>query len=227
MLLRFPLNDKERSQKWERAVRRKHFKPSSSSTLCSLHFVETDFYPAVVSGKLMLKKCAVPTVFDFAGHLTPKVGTRKTLRGQLENQVTIHDHGKTNNINRFNIITSQDPNDENVVITTDKTLQCENETTVVVSQSNSLETEKDQIQLQFNDVLNGISSKEQLNVFKKTLSFAMPTVAAVKNNADKQPFKNLKPLCCKPSPNKLKISPQRRFHSPKPKNSTEKSLNLV
>lgn len=73
LYLRFPLKEKERLHKWVHAVRRKDFKPTSSSTLCSLHFHENDFYSAVVSGKQMLKKSAVPTIFNFPNNLTPKI----------------------------------------------------------------------------------------------------------------------------------------------------------
>ncbi|XP_025200772.1 THAP domain-containing protein 2-like [Melanaphis sacchari] len=80
---KFPLKDKERLQKWVHAVRRKDFKPSSNTTLCSLHFNETDFYSAVVSGKKMLIKSAVPTVFDFPNHLTPKIKERRILQREV------------------------------------------------------------------------------------------------------------------------------------------------
>lgn len=70
---RFPLNDSERLKKWIHAVRRTNFKPSCNSFLCSLHFVKNDYNEAVVSGKLVLKKCAVPTIFEFPDHLMPKV----------------------------------------------------------------------------------------------------------------------------------------------------------
>lgn len=77
--LRFPLNEKERLQKWVRAVWRKDYKQSSSSTLCSLHFSETDFFSAVVSEKQMLKKCAVSTVFNFPNHSISKLKQRRVL----------------------------------------------------------------------------------------------------------------------------------------------------
>eukprot|EP00102_Acyrthosiphon_pisum_P024828 XP_016662038.1 PREDICTED: THAP domain-containing protein 1-like [Acyrthosiphon pisum] len=73
---KFPLNDSERLKKWIHAVRRTNFKPNGSSFLCSLHFNENDYNKAVVSGKLVLKKCAVPTIFDFPDHLLPKVKER-------------------------------------------------------------------------------------------------------------------------------------------------------
>ncbi|KAL4153523.1 hypothetical protein QTP88_001356 [Uroleucon formosanum] len=80
---KFPLKEKERLQKWVHAVRRKDFKPTSSSTLCSLHFNKNDFYLAVVSGKQMLKKSAIPTVFNFPNHLTPKIKERRILQREM------------------------------------------------------------------------------------------------------------------------------------------------
>ncbi|KAL4090804.1 hypothetical protein QTP88_025577 [Uroleucon formosanum] len=71
---------------WVHAVQRRDFKPISSSTLYSLHFKETDFYSAIVSGKQMLKKFVVPTVFNFLNHLLPKIKERKIL--QRENTTT-------------------------------------------------------------------------------------------------------------------------------------------
>lgn len=86
---RFPLNDSERLKKWIHAVRRTNFKPICSSFLCSLHFTENDYNKAVVSGKLVLKKCAVPTIFDFPDHLMPKVKERRILQRSVEIQVRI------------------------------------------------------------------------------------------------------------------------------------------
>jgi len=83
LYLRFPLKEKERLHKWVHAVRRKDFKPTSSSTLCSLHFHENDFYSAVVSGKQMLKKSAVPTIFNFPNNLTPKIKERRILQREV------------------------------------------------------------------------------------------------------------------------------------------------
>jgi len=83
---KFPLNDKEKLKKWVHAVRRKDFKPTSSSFLCSLHFTENDYNKAVVSGKLVLKKCAVPTIFQFPEHLMPKVKERRVLQKSVEIQ---------------------------------------------------------------------------------------------------------------------------------------------
>ncbi|XP_029344022.1 THAP domain-containing protein 1-like isoform X1 [Acyrthosiphon pisum] len=92
---KFPLKEKERLQQWVHAVRRKDFKPTSSSTLCSLHFKETDFYSAVVSGKKMLKKSAVPTVFNFPIHLTTKIKERRILQRE-DTTTTIAVHNTEN-----------------------------------------------------------------------------------------------------------------------------------
>jgi len=86
---RFSLNDSERLKKWIHAVRRTNFKPNCSSFLCSLHFTENDYNKAVVSGKLVLKKCAVPTIFDFPDHLLPKVKERRILQRSVEIQVRV------------------------------------------------------------------------------------------------------------------------------------------
>jgi len=82
----FPLYGSERLKKWIHAVRRTNFKPSCNSFLCSLHFVKNDYNEAVVSGKLVLKKCAVPTIFEFPDHLMPKVKERRILQRSVEIQ---------------------------------------------------------------------------------------------------------------------------------------------
>lgn len=68
-------NDNERRKKWIHAVRRKDFKPSQGSRICSRHFTEKDYDPPVISGPLRLKKTAIPSVFDFPEHLLPKQST--------------------------------------------------------------------------------------------------------------------------------------------------------
>ncbi|KAF0748144.1 THAP domain-containing protein 2-like [Aphis craccivora] len=88
---KFPLKDKDRLQKWVHAVQRKDFKPSSSSTLCSLHFNKTDFYLAV-SGKQMLNKSAVPTIFNFQNHLPPKIKERQILQQEIGTTTTTDVH---------------------------------------------------------------------------------------------------------------------------------------
>lgn len=60
--LRFP-KDIVIRKIWTNNVRRKNFIPTDESCLCSKHFLEDDFerkFPTNV-----LKKTAVPTVFDF------------------------------------------------------------------------------------------------------------------------------------------------------------------
>ncbi|XP_022161068.1 THAP domain-containing protein 2-like [Myzus persicae] len=102
---KFPLKEKERLQKWVHVVRRKDFKSSSSSTLCSLHLKETDFYSAVVSGKQMSKKSAVPFVFNFPNYLIPKIKERRIL--QREDTTTTTAVHNTENIEENNISTCE------------------------------------------------------------------------------------------------------------------------
>ena len=69
---RFPLKNEELLKQWILALKRKNFKPSKSSRICSRHFKPTDYDPPVVSGPPHLKKDAVPSDFDFPDHLQPK-----------------------------------------------------------------------------------------------------------------------------------------------------------
>jgi len=89
--------------------------------------------------------------------------------------------------------------------------------------SNDLANEKNKVRLYFNNILDGISSSEELGILKKCHSSVTPTLNALRSNADSQKFKNLTPSHLQTSPNKLKITPQRRFHSTKSKRNIEKT----
>lgn len=68
-------------EKWIIATKRKNFKASSGSYICSDHFLEESFDTRKTSGfcsRRYLKPDAVPSVFRFPDHLAPKkVKTRK------------------------------------------------------------------------------------------------------------------------------------------------------
>ena len=68
-------------EKWIIATKRKNFKPTSGSYICSDHFVEDAFDKSKTSGfcsRRYLKLDAVPSIFVFPDHLAPKiVKTRK------------------------------------------------------------------------------------------------------------------------------------------------------
>lgn len=85
---RFPLNDKDRLEKWIHFVGLKDFKPSSSSMLCSLHFSKEDYSP-ILTEQPMLRKCAVPAILQTSNNLIPKVNERKILQQSVEIQVNI------------------------------------------------------------------------------------------------------------------------------------------
>lgn len=70
-------------------MRRKDFKPTTNSCLCNSHFIESDYNRAIVSGKLVLKKCAVPTIFQFPDQLILKMKDRINLQKSVEIQVRI------------------------------------------------------------------------------------------------------------------------------------------
>lgn len=61
LLLRFPLTRPSLCKKWEAAVRRKNFKPTKYSSICSEHFTP-DCFKRECNNKL-LKENAVPTIF--------------------------------------------------------------------------------------------------------------------------------------------------------------------
>ncbi|XP_073797186.1 THAP domain-containing protein isoform X1 [Danio rerio] len=61
---RFPLDDKDRLQKWLLNLRRDNFQPSPSARICSQHFEDGCFFTNN-HGKLCLSKSAVPTLFYY------------------------------------------------------------------------------------------------------------------------------------------------------------------
>jgi len=89
---RFPFSRSTILKKWIHAVRRKNFKPTSASRICSVHFRDSDFVqnPALVVKKL--KEDAVPSKFpSFPDHLQPKnrVERRSNNRNVCYNQIRL------------------------------------------------------------------------------------------------------------------------------------------
>lgn len=70
--------------KWIHAIKRKNFKPSPNTVLCSEHFVESDYLESSYNKKL-LKKTAVPTIFKFPSYLQ----RRRPLVRNVESPVLI------------------------------------------------------------------------------------------------------------------------------------------
>ncbi|XP_005097051.1 zinc finger protein 658B [Aplysia californica] len=64
---RFPLENDGLLAKWVEAVRRDKFTPTSVHRLCSRHFRESDFIEG--DRRRVLKRDAVPSIFDFSKHL--------------------------------------------------------------------------------------------------------------------------------------------------------------
>jgi len=72
---RFPLRNKELLKKWIIAVRRKSWKPTNASFLCSKHFTPDCFYYSpsqfvqLNGQRRKLRPDSVPSVFQFPKHL--------------------------------------------------------------------------------------------------------------------------------------------------------------
>jgi len=93
----------------------------------------------------------------------------------------------------------------------------ENETVSIVCQLNNTEViqkvdnlihEKQKLKNIFDTMLNTVSSLDELDVLKKCLSSAQPTLLALRNNIHKKP---LKKKSSNISPKNKKIIHQRRF----------------
>ncbi|GBO15124.1 THAP domain-containing protein 1 [Araneus ventricosus] len=61
----FPLNDQQKLKMWIEKMKRKSFKPTKHSRICSQHFVEEDFEYETFTNRRLLKKTAVPKIFCF------------------------------------------------------------------------------------------------------------------------------------------------------------------
>lgn len=63
-VFRFP-RDPERRKKWESQVKRDCWKATDTSKICERHFDDEQFEKKRQDGRLLLKRTAVPTLFDF------------------------------------------------------------------------------------------------------------------------------------------------------------------
>lgn len=70
-----------------KAVGRIDFKPSSSSKICGNHFHHHDYF-VNVHGTKTLKKGAIPSIFNFSGHL-PEGEKNESLPVQYETEGTL------------------------------------------------------------------------------------------------------------------------------------------
>ena len=73
----FPLHNKDLCQKWIAALRRVDFKPTPNSSVCSDHFLPSD-YTDLTSERRKLKQDVIPTIFNFPMHLVRKTSKRKS-----------------------------------------------------------------------------------------------------------------------------------------------------
>lgn len=78
----FP-KDKEMKKQWILATKRQYFVVTSGSKLCGKHFRPEDYAECCGLGeRKRLKKCAVPSIFDFPKHLLTKPQASRSRRRQ-------------------------------------------------------------------------------------------------------------------------------------------------
>ncbi|CAH1983970.1 unnamed protein product [Acanthoscelides obtectus] len=65
------------------AIRRENFTPSTTTVICEKHFTPED-YEVSVHGNKVLKKVAVPSVFDFPAYLKKEPSHRRVLKRKHE-----------------------------------------------------------------------------------------------------------------------------------------------
>lgn len=106
------------------------------------------------------------------------------------------------------------------------------ETANIVSQLNNhniltnqtcLQSEKENLRLKFENVLDNISSIKELNVLKKCFSTVEPTLISLRKHSVQPTFKK---MTSQISPTKKKIIPQRRFYSTKKQRKIKEGFNL-
>ncbi|CAH1974406.1 unnamed protein product [Acanthoscelides obtectus] len=68
---------------WLHAIRRENFTASTTTVICEKHFTLED-YEVSVHGNKVLKKVAVPSVFDFPAHLKKEPSHRRVLKRKHE-----------------------------------------------------------------------------------------------------------------------------------------------
>lgn len=78
MFFRFPLSRPDVLSLWIRAVRLENFKPTANTVICSDHFTD-DIYLESSLNKKLLKKEAVPSIFQFPKHLKAEPSRRRKL----------------------------------------------------------------------------------------------------------------------------------------------------
>lgn len=78
---RFPSNPNLKKQ-WVLAIRRKNFKPSSWTKICSAHFLPEDFLVRPGTYVRRLKETAVPSVFAFSSSSQLKSKKQRSERSQ-------------------------------------------------------------------------------------------------------------------------------------------------
>ncbi|XP_025414926.1 THAP domain-containing protein 1-like [Sipha flava] len=90
---RFPVSNNDLMSKWVSAIKRKNFKLSQWSRICSIHFTEQDFQVRPEAHRLLLKDDAVPSIFpSFPSYLqkSNKIPRKTpTLRNTCNEDITV------------------------------------------------------------------------------------------------------------------------------------------
>lgn len=103
----FPLGKAELLEKWVLATKRKNFVPNKYTKLCNKHFTSNDFLDDVPNPKRKrLKPDAVPTIFNFPGHLQKSQPKKRRTIERRQSSVSTYFQGKFTQLIRcfFNIV---------------------------------------------------------------------------------------------------------------------------
>lgn len=80
-IYRFPMDPNLRKL-WVLATKRDSYVPSNTAVLCEKHF-GADNYEINVHGNRVLKRGAIPSIYNFPAHLTKVVKKRKLIKRTL------------------------------------------------------------------------------------------------------------------------------------------------
>uniref|UniRef100_A0A8D8YCT9 THAP domain-containing protein 1 n=1 Tax=Cacopsylla melanoneura TaxID=428564 RepID=A0A8D8YCT9_9HEMI len=123
---KFPFRYPALVTKWTKALRRKNFKPTKQSRICSVHFLPNDYSNRQGGRHMTLKHTAVPSMFNFSAGVVNKLEKRRkasTLRSKMVN-VTEKKNGNTGNRN--------EDSDESNIMTEDSNLDDDDDDNKVV-----------------------------------------------------------------------------------------------
>ena len=135
LLFSFPIKNETLFEAWISAIRRKEFKPSKASKICSEHFTENDYLIRPGTYVRRLKPDAVPSVFPaFPSYLKEKQTSRRILKRKSENTSEL----SLENAGRKKMFANM-PNEENICHDANENIQNKQVDKQIQTEENAIE----------------------------------------------------------------------------------------